>query len=1194
MIDKVINMRYKLISKLGQGGMGEIFLAQDLYLEKRQTAVKFINLNNHIDQDFFSSSFKNEFAMMTALEHPNLVKVYDFGKLTDEFKHGNYFIAMEYLDGQTLSEFIKTNPSIDRKIKIKIFAELLLVLNYIHTRKIIYHDIKPENIIVLKDMSIRLIDFGLAKKQDDIHDSIKGTVHYLAPEVLKKERYDHRIDIFSAGIILFEMITGDFFYKDNSMNGITVSLSEFGSYRKAVNLKQIEDDQLYSLIKKMTAYEQDFRYKSCNAILSDLKETIFSREELFEHHKSCMANTPYLETDKISIEQILKEQNAAIFYFYGSHGSGKTRILEEIFLRTINLSDNFIMCSAKTAPFGSILPVFNFLINSASEKLVKKYSGYLAYITNATLPGIDFKPIKIEKNFLEETLITVLSEFAVKALAEIDSISIFADDFDQWNHYDKKITAKILTTKKNAFKVKFYSSGEKPNSDLKTIKSRQLFEYQITGFNKEEVKNYIIRCFGENNLGKNILEAAENITRITSGRPGFIKMLFLDLYNQKRISYKDYILDISPEEKFKNLDISFLNYLKQNLEYALFSSEEMAALFMLSLSENDISVELWLLLVKSYPVDLQKLIISGKQNEIIQTSGQLIGLSSNLYQSVIKSALDEKAKDEIVEDLCNSCYQILSNGGDHPFFSAANMIFSDLIIQFPLLDVTKFPDWEKYLLESADNSKFSLNQEKSIKYLHRIIQSNTLTPSQTDIKIQAEYGLGQIEQINGNLTEAKNIFKRIYQQAESSNDNANIILAVGSLAFINTITGNNAENDHYQEILENKLNAIENIETRCSIFTYLAQIALGKSNFEEAIIYSNKGLALADEYGDTTKADHINTTIATTYMRKGDYKDAIKYLLDRYKSVENSNNYYDLAIVCGNLGIVFNRLNDNKKSEFFSKKHLSYSKKINYKLGIANASGNVAQIYYAKGRYDTAVSLLNKRMKLDHEMNNKRGYCSTIGNLGIIYNELGHFDKAEKMMTKQLALGEELKIPQIVALCYLNLSNLYEYKDELEKSISFSLKSLDKFKQINNQHFTMELYYNTSLLYLEANQIELANDFNNKALEISSSGNNPKLAKSSQLLNKALSAIIKNESNFTEKIVSELKSMQKKDDLEHNCKILSFIFTIYKTLGKTDKSIHWASLYLDELKTTYRDTPTHNKTRIIKKIMEYIQLNSDK
>lgn len=209
MIGVILGDRYKLIERVGIGGMALVYKAEDLLL-KRLVAVKILK-DQFVEDTEFSRKFEMEAQSAASLSHPNIVNVYDVGseKIDDRRIH---YIVMEYINGKTLKDIIVEKGHLSNAETVNYSIQIAAALEAAHKKKIIHRDIKPQNIMITDDGIVKVTDFGIARISTSATitytSSILGTVHYISPEQAKGKFIDHKSDIYSLGIVMYEMLTG--------------------------------------------------------------------------------------------------------------------------------------------------------------------------------------------------------------------------------------------------------------------------------------------------------------------------------------------------------------------------------------------------------------------------------------------------------------------------------------------------------------------------------------------------------------------------------------------------------------------------------------------------------------------------------------------------------------------------------------------------------------------------------------------------------------------------------------------------------------------------------------------------------------------------------------------------------------------------------------------------------------------------
>ncbi|MFC2088375.1 protein kinase [Calditrichota bacterium] len=268
MVDKTIS-HYKILRKIGKGGMGEVYLAQDNELD-RLVAIKTLPAEI-LSDEAIKERFKREAKTAAALNHPNIVTIYEFG----EFDHTNY-IAMEYVEGISLKELI-TKRDISTEQVLNIAIQICEGLKEAHKANIIHRDLKPDNILIDKNERIKIVDFGLAKlkgaKQVTKESTTLGTPNYMAPEQYQNSPIDMRTDIWSFGVILYEMINGEMPFKGN--NEAEVMYSVLSKEPESISESWVEyPEAIKSIVLNSVKKNPEERYQNVTDLLNDLSAAI--------------------------------------------------------------------------------------------------------------------------------------------------------------------------------------------------------------------------------------------------------------------------------------------------------------------------------------------------------------------------------------------------------------------------------------------------------------------------------------------------------------------------------------------------------------------------------------------------------------------------------------------------------------------------------------------------------------------------------------------------------------------------------------------------------------------------------------------------------------------------------------------------------------------------------------------------------
>lgn len=299
-VGKRLDGRYEIQEIVGVGGMSVVYKAYD-NVDDRVVAVKILK-DEFLTNDDFVRRFKNESKAIALLSHPNIVKVYDVS-----FGEKLQYIVMEYVDGITLKEYIQKQGAITWNDALFFTTQILKALQHAHDKGIVHRDIKPQNIILLPNGNIKVADFGIARfsrsETRTLTDTAIGSVHYISPEQAKGEFTDEKADIYSVGVVLYEMLAGKVPFEAES--AVSVALMQLQNNAK--RLTEINPDIPLGLeqicIHAMQKDPKD-RYQSATEMLLDVEEVINNPKTVFDY--SCFVDkspTKYISnTDKITAE----------------------------------------------------------------------------------------------------------------------------------------------------------------------------------------------------------------------------------------------------------------------------------------------------------------------------------------------------------------------------------------------------------------------------------------------------------------------------------------------------------------------------------------------------------------------------------------------------------------------------------------------------------------------------------------------------------------------------------------------------------------------------------------------------------------------------------------------------------------------------------------------------------------------------
>ena len=308
---------YRLIKRLGSGGMGEVYLARDLRLN-RSVALKI--LPEFLSDDARLNRFRKEARAASALNHPNIITIHDVGE-----SEGTRYIATEFIEGQTLRELLNQGE-LSSTTALSIAEQVCVALKAAHSAGIVHRDIKPENIMLRADGIVKLLDFGIAKLLDLGHDVssqsymqteiglVMGTVSYMSPEQARGLKVDERSDVWSLGVVLYEMFTRRLPFAEATRLDTMVAILE---RQPSPGFKGF-NTQLESIVSKCLAKDVDARYQSADELLNELKSVQLSDSTAPVAPRSHPSGNQRWFKPALLLIAVVMVLTVASYYFYKS------------------------------------------------------------------------------------------------------------------------------------------------------------------------------------------------------------------------------------------------------------------------------------------------------------------------------------------------------------------------------------------------------------------------------------------------------------------------------------------------------------------------------------------------------------------------------------------------------------------------------------------------------------------------------------------------------------------------------------------------------------------------------------------------------------------------------------------------------------------------------------------------------------
>lgn len=972
----MINERYVLKKKLGKG-RSSVYLCEDVDKLNAEYAIKILPNQTSEDEKNF---FRNEFITLNYLNHPNIIRTFDYGTIlrnnpTDEsapdIENGSKFFTLEFFEGKELLNFEIKDEAALRKIITQICAALY----YLHQSKYIYYDLKPENILVKNingEPFAKLIDLGFAERISSVKmEEIRGTAEYIAPELLKKLPHDHRVDLYSLGIMLYRIIYDKFpFDTSDELKVYKAQIEnefDFGECHYS--------DELINITKKLLEKEPEQRYQSVVELLYDLNGKIDNNISIY------WDSAPFFSDRKDFLnilDKYLSDENSdEIFAIKGFEGSGKSSLMSEVHYRNKN---SIIIKNDRTTTG------YNFL-NKFLRTLVFNENTF-AKFDNNTLGMLDsFLEGKSENP--KEDFNTIVSKVAREC-----EVIIILDDFNLYDQLSLGFIKDIIPI----FQVGKQKIILTENSeyDYQTTHIYNLIELNLNPFTEVQLNEFLDDRFADF-FPKGDLKKV--ISLYSDFLPGNIGEFIKDLLRLNIIQFnKDSIKVIATQEHDDILRSShekiYENRIKELTENELKASQ------ILSLFNVKINADLLSHLLGKKTQDTIAILENLKSNNILQqtTDNQFLQFTSENLKEFIYSEIHDKKSLHL--QAANLIAQEKQKQDSELTQSKQNNINFDnreLARQYELAgEYDKC--YEIIIIESAEAERLSAYsyQKDILLYLLNLNleESKSLVVKRNLVKVY--YSIGDY------ATSLKYI-DEIIDLISDEELKTDLIILKGS-CFV--LSGEISEG---KQLLSENLNRIKDDRRRIKTLIEIAYAELDLGNFEEA---ANVGNKIINDPNSTEedKGRCFNLLGLINIQRKNDFDAALVQFESALSSYEKAKLPLKISTMEMNIGNIYYFKRDYNNA----KKNWDESLQLNAKIGNLEQEAllytNVGNFFYnIELKIDSAIEHYNRALSIFKSLENDDGQSMTLFDMSEPYLLICEYEKAFSLAHESMVLSQNIE-----------------------------------------------------------------------------------------------------------------------------------------------------------------------------------------
>jgi len=1027
--------RYKTLKKIGEGGLGTVFLAEDTW-NGRKVALKLLNSSPT------SISLKNlcqrEFKLLQNLKHPGLPQVYDFF-ITEDKKFG---YTMEFVPGEP---FLAEKKVLDLKTFYHLAIRICQILDFIHSHKIVHCDLKPQNFLVLPAVKskteshsgIKLMDFGLASSQQREDKNVKGTMGYIAPEILKGEGFDHRADLYSLGVIFYQALTGKlpFDYADPAL--LRAAQLEQKPVSPLKHNSKIPAE-LSELILKLLEVNPDSRIPKISFIQQTLEKLSKSKpQETFFPDYLDSGKPVGLARPLRFFRQNLKDSQVNLCVISGEKGVGKSTLLGEMkFLaQAAGYLTVEIKAGQKKSSAENLLEPVKSIYNFLQEKYPQKLSQLDSEIKSGlreTFGSGKGKAARINSSHDLSFWISFLSK-----VSDLVPLTLLLDDLDSLEPEELRF---LKTNPYQAVSGRFFV--------VATCTPQYLEEKSpVSIFLKRHIELEKARLVNLNRL--NFKQTRKFVaTKLPSEKTSPEFSIYLYQFSNGSPLYLREIL-------------KFLDH-----QHILRRTEGSWQVALDKLSRVPIPPNLrsWLSLsLSQYNPEILNIL---RKASVLEDNFELESFRfiSNLDLEQIFETLYIFLKDQILLARKDSW-------GVKIKYRFANLALKQILYQ----QVPQKQNWHAKIGSFYEKKSYAQTSEGILALAYHFSRSQDY---------QKSFQYGQLAALNlaqkfafaPALLHLENCLG-LAQKFPAKEKTAKTAQILAQRAAVRKSMGElNLSLEDLNQILKLDLDS-SLIRLKAETYKGLTDLYRLKNSPQEAIAYLNQSLKIYQELGDEVEIARNYNNLGNIYWMALDYPRSEEAFLKAVKIQEKQENPGDLATTLNNMGSLYLSQNQHQQALSFYHRSLELKRNLDNLEEKARTLNNIGVVNMALGKYRDAIVSLNESWELNKKTENKKEELFNLENLTESYYKTGNFFLALNYGEMGIVLAQEIdfrarlgRIQRLVGKTYLDLASYTKAQEFLKQAWKTATSIEDK-------ELESWMLLDLSQFYLALNQPALAKDY---------------------------------------------------------------------------------------------------------------------
>ena len=1119
---------YEILELLGKGGMGRVFRARDTRQDKI-VALKVLSEGAPTEET--RRRFHREASAGMKLSHPNIVKIFDAGE--DE---GRFFISMEFVEGKTVRQLLQQGPLKPREV-VDIGIAVCDALREAHNADIVHRDIKGDNIMVTAGGVVKVMDFGVAKVQDASiltqEGKVLGTAAYMSPEQAIGEPVDHRSDIFSLGVALFEALTGQLPFPGDYELAIIYSIISL----EPVNIRELNKDvpePFEQVIMKALRKEPQQRYQNVVEMKQDLEkvkaflegrlgsvkappkliasvdwpkqseggtETVVGRRRGFEARLA--GRDDEFETLKKLFGEAARGHGKTVFVA-GEAGIGKTRLVSELekFARTMKVRTLVGKCPLREGayPYQAFVEAIRSYFDYEGVTTSKKLEGFVR--TRAPELTDQLPIIRMFLNFTgkEKAVIESKEQLWDAIFRLILQISrerpfiLFIDDL----HWADESTLHLLHySARNTVSSRLMIVGTYRTEDIQTpapgqapplwqiqqemIREGILTVIRLGRLKETDVQQMIWSLFQDTDFG---MPFYESLYKETEGNPFFVMETLKLLKVEGVIEKSDGGFRLREDYDRITIPSKIQDIVMRRIERLTADQREILEIgavegesFHSDTIGRCLNIDRVELLRKLQYLEREQHIIYPKEKVYYFDHGKI---REFLYDAIIPELRTEYHSE--IGDYLASTYaedERLAPDIAHHFLEAG-------------VDQKALP----FLLTAGERAKAVFANNQAVEFFGKAFniinesEAQELAPAALKQKEVVFEGLGDVLALTGKHDDALGYYRALHDMSSpSSSREAELLWKLGTVHLskgenekaLECLDKASAQSERRSATVESATRSIDddtNLKSSCTTFGKIklsrARVFKALGNYVQAKKEIDNGLKILEGQGNVKERAQAYNDLGNILFDEGDYVQAEAMHKTSLELREKIADKKGTAEAYNNLGIIAIEHGNYEKAAEMMEASIKLMMEIGFRVGIAGTYTNLGAIYQDQGRYQDAYETHQRSLSISQEMNNVPGEIFSYANLGPVCVDLEKYDEAIAHLHKCIELmhSAKIRIFEAQALVWLSKANLQLGRRAESKDLALqALKLAEELKQRASVGFAKRM-----LGVIEADDLRLGSE----------------------------------------------------------------------------------------------------------------------